>query len=166
MKKHSLYITLIPIILVLLFIQPNSLSAENWSPPASLVGNWSGKHLVVLRTKKDGKFNYIKHPGAVNFSISINQNCKVSGSLGTAVFEDCIIQKNRGWIAKKLNLKTDYVIQGKLVGSIFPEDVIKNKIISMPINIENGRIKGSLFQIEGLIEMFPMVDVSLIKDKK
>ena len=33
-------------------------------------------------------------------------------------------------------------------------------------NIENGRINGSLFQIEGLIDMFPMVDVSLIKDKK
>jgi len=165
MKMQSLYITLFFVVLSLSFIQPFSLSAENWTPPSSIVGNWSGKHLVVVRTKTNGKFNFIKHPEAVIFNISIKQNCQVSGSLGTAVFEDCIIQKNRGWIAKQLNLKTDWVIQGKLVGAIFPEDVIKNKTISMPINIENGRIKGSLFQIEGTIGMFPMVDVRLSKEK-
>lgn len=166
MNAKFFHIALLSIVLLLFLNQHNSESATNWTPPSSIVGNWSGKHLVVVRTKTDGKFNFIKHPGAVNFNLSIKQNCRVSGSLGTAVFEDCIIQKNRGWIAKQLNLKTDWVIQGKLVGAIFPEDVIKSKTISMPINIENGRIKGSLFQIEGLIDVFSMVDVSLIKDKK
>ncbi len=150
----------------MVFTYSDTFSETNWTPPQSVKGDWSGKHLVVVRTKTDGKFIFLKTKGAVDFKISIQQDCKVFGSLGTAVFEGCVIQKNRGWIAKKLNLKTDYVIQGKLVDAIFPEDVIKSKTISMPFNLENGRIKGSLFQIEGLIDMFPMVDISLIKDKK
>jgi hypothetical protein len=166
MNAKYFYITLISIVLLLFLTQQQSTSATNWTPPQSIVGNWSGKHLVVVRTQTNGKYNFIKSPGALDFNITIHKDGNVTGTLGTAAFEGCEINKNRGWIGKMLNLKTDFVIKGKLVGAIFPEDPNKNKIISMPVDLENNTLKGSLFQIEGTIDMFPMVDVRLSKEKK
>ncbi|MEI6089028.1 MAG: hypothetical protein WCR42_01110 [bacterium] len=166
MNAKSFNMTLIAIVLLLFLTQQNSESATNWTPPQSIVGNWSGKHLVVVRTQTNGKYNFTKSPGALNFNIIIYSDGKLTGTLGTATFEGCVVYKNRGWIGRTLNLKTDFVIKGKLVGPIFPEDAIKNKTISMPLNLENNTLKGSLFQMEETIDKFPMVDVRLSKEKK
>jgi len=166
MKVKSYLIALLSIILMLLLSYSKSESATNWTPPSSIVGDWSGKHLVVVRTKTNGKYNFIKSTGAVNFNLSIHLDGNVTGTLGNASFEGCMVKKNRGWIGRVLNLKTDFVIKGNLVGAIFPDDQNKNKVISMPVDLENNTLKGSLFQIEGAIDMFPMVDVRLSKEKR
>lgn len=137
---------------------------QKWMPPKEIVGKWSGNHVVTVRTKdNDNHFVFTKAPDSLKFFIEIEANGIVSGKIGNAAMTACKIDKNRGEIGKTLNLATDFVITGNLSGIIFAEDDLPSKHISIPINLNNNILDGSLFQKEGL-SMYPMSDIHLRKD--
>jgi hypothetical protein len=95
-------------------------------------------------------------------SLIIDKDGNVAGMAGEATFEDCILTQNRGWIGRQLGIKTDFLINGKLIGRTFEKDTLINKDISIPFNIENGELKGSLFmKTKG--DSFPIVSVLKLK---
>ncbi len=57
-----------------------------------------------------------------------------------------------GPTSKTFNLATDYTICGKLIGSIFENDSLINKRISIPFNLNENAIIGSLFQLVGYLK--------------
>ena len=106
--------------------------------------------------------NYTFVSDTAEISLIINDQGKVSGTLGGASFQECSVSKNRNELEKKLNMATDLVIKGKLIGYIFSKDTISEKKISIPFNSENNSATGTIFQKEGL-DLFPMADFNLIK---
>lgn len=139
-----------------------SETSIKWQIPNSVVGKWSGYQKVSVRNKKDHHFVFINAPELVQLSLEIGENGKVTGFLGNAVFTDCEISKNRGWMGRFLNIKTDYIITGTLNGAIFPEDPILLKKISMPFNSNDNHFSGSLFQKVG-IDVYPISGLDLVK---
>jgi hypothetical protein len=129
---------------IALIISTLTFSAcDNHNLSESLTGTYTGNSRIISRYYKDGQ--YIFYEDNVDVSIQITSNQIVSGHVGRAVFEDCKVLKNRGWIGRQLNIKTDFLITGKLLGSTFSRDSILNKDISIPFNSGNGELKGSLF---------------------
>lgn len=134
-----------------------------WKVPESLTGNWVGKQKVTIRYHNHGKYSFITTPDSVEFILSIKENGNVSGSLGSANFEGCSVFKNRGWVGRKLNIKTDYIITGKLAGVIANVDSLADKKISIPFRLADNTILGSIFHLQQRMDVFPMAHVQLVK---
>ena len=124
--------------------------------PSSLPGTYTGKERVIIRYNKDGQF--IFRDDIVIVSLIIDSTGNVTGMAGDAIFENCIVEINRGWFGRQIGIKTDFLIKGSLQGSTFAKDTLINKDISIPFNIEKGELKGSLFmKTNG--ESFPIISI-------
>lgn len=154
MKKNLKH--LVTIIILAVFI-----SCTSWTVPEILIGNWTQNTEVTFRTKKDGKYHFQKFPEKME--ISINSDGKVSGKIGSANLVNCRIEKNRGQLGKSLNLKTDYRIIGEMKGKINNSDPNEIRKISIPFNLEEGKLKGSCFEGGGF-DIFPFSDLDMTKD--
>lgn len=153
-----LFITFSISILSLIFI-----SCSNWIVPVDLTGKWVSQQDVVFRDKKEGKYVFTKHSERIE--IWISSDGKVTGNIGNAVLKDCKIIKNRGAFGRFLNLKTDYQIIGKLEGKINPKDVRDFRKVSMPFNMKNNAMEGSIFESSGF-NIFPFGDMNLTKSSQ
>jgi len=132
--------------------------------PADLSGTYSGKARVIVRYDRGG--HYIYMDDYVMISLIINRSGNVIGLAGGAAFEGCNVVRNRGWVERQLGIKTDFLIKGLLKGNTFEKDTIHNKVISIPFNIENGELKGSLIMAtKG--DSYPIISIlKLQKNKK
>lgn len=137
------------------------VSCSNQVIPVELSGTYSGNNRIIVRYQKDGQYIFYEDNAVV--TIDISNNHMVTGIVGGAIFSDCRIVPNRGWIARQLNIKTDYLITGKLSGSTFSKDSISEKDISIPFNMEDKELKGSLF-LTSDGQKFPLI--SFLKLKK
>jgi hypothetical protein len=140
-----------------------NLSCSNWKVPIELTGKWISQQDIVLRIKKDGKYEFSKHFETV--LIQINADATITGSIGNAQLENCKIVKNRGKLGRSLNLKTDYRIIGKLKGKINSFDNQEVRSVSMPFNVENNIMEGSIFESSGF-DIFPFADMNLKKSSQ
>jgi len=52
--------------------------------------------------------------------------------------------KNRGWLGRKLNIETDYIIKGHLDGPIAAAEGITRARVLMPFNFDGGLIQGGI----------------------
>lgn len=146
----------------LLLISLSIFSAcGSWKMPDQLPGIYIGKERIIVRYEKNGQF--IFYEDSVYVSLSIGNNQQVNGTVGEAVFEGCKVNQNRGWIGRKLHIKTDFLIRGRLNGTTFSRDSILKKSISIPFNIKNGELTGSLFN-NNRSENLPII--SFLKLKK
>jgi hypothetical protein len=162
MKTILLILAITGVSIITVVTYSCSRSNVNWKVPKSLVGDWSGKQIVSVRYDINHKYVFVKAPDSINLALTIKENSDISGRLGTASFEYCTVKKNRGWLLRKLNMNTDYIITGKLSGAIFPSDTIASKAISFPFNMTNYSIDGSIIMHQGR-GIFPLVDVKLVK---
>jgi hypothetical protein len=149
---------------VLVMIALSSLlcvACNEWNVPNELVGTWTSRQVVRVRyTLSFASFRFVKDSASI--VLTIRNDRTVEGQVGGATFEGCTVAKNRGTIARTLDLYSDYIIVGKLLGSIFPQDSIASKNISIPFNVEEGSVKGTIFQNK-TADVVPMVDVVLAK---
>lgn len=116
----------------------------------------------MIRYERDGQ--YIFRDDVVMVSLIIDSMGHVTGMVGEAAFEGCNVTKNRGWISRQLNIKTDFLISGMLKGNTFDKDTLVDKNISIPFNIESGELKGSLFLTTNG-QNFPIISFFKIKKR-
>jgi len=147
---------LILLIISLVFAQ----SCTEPVTPLDLPGTYTGKERVLLRYDKDGQ--YIYRDEIVMVSLIIDSKGEVTGMVGEAAFEGCNTKSNRGWLSHTLNIKTDFIIKGKLIGKTFEKDSIQNKNISIPFNIKNGELRGSLF-LNNTGQNYPVIRILKLK---
>ena len=137
------------------------VSCSEWVMPKTLVGTWSAIQEVSVRYQSGTmSFRFVKD--TVNIAMNIQDDGTVKGTIGGARFEGCLVSQNRGWFGKTFNLNADYIIAGKLSGSIFEQDTLTEKEISLPFNMKEDAIDGALFQKQGM-GVFPMVNIHLTK---
>jgi hypothetical protein len=164
MKRKYIYLIIAAAIIlpvILNFIQ----SALPWTIPQSIVGDWTSKQKVTARFHNNGKYEIKKSRDSVTVILTIKENGSVTGNIGAAVFEDCFVNKNQGWIKKFINFSTDYTINGKIKGNIFPEDTISIKGIRFPFyTITDSTIDATIFQSKGM-DIFPIANLHFKKQK-
>lgn len=149
-KSHLLF-TLIFVGLTTLFI-----SCRTQVPPSEIAGAYQDSMKLTVRTRENGEWVFTQAPNNhVFMQFTIAPDGKVEGKVGDAVFTQAECRINRGELGRKLNIKTDYLITGKLSGKIFPESPIDEMDISLPFNMEKGKLHGTLFQ-HGNHGVYPM----------
>lgn len=155
--KGLFYLGFSVIFALFIFSCNSSLSDEEL---LILTGVWEGKSNDFAKTPKpDSLFPIV--------SINILSDGKVEGKAGDATFKDCYIEKNRGSIAKSLNVETDYIIEGFLVGKINKRDSLGKveRNISIPFNVENDSLRGTLFIVESWKYPNPILPKVVISKK-
>ncbi len=164
MKKKNIY--LIIVLAIVLPIGFNFLQlAIPWTLPKSFVGNWSSKQKVTVRFHHNNKYDFKTSIDAVDINLTISETGSVSGNIGNAVFKDCSVTKNTGWMSKFKNFSTDFMISGKIAGAIFPDDTIAEIGIRFPFfKTTDTKIKATIYESKGW-DIFPMADVNLEKQK-
>ncbi len=142
------------------------LAATDWMPPNYLVGKWVGKaHILSSFDKSDNSNNQTEQ--IINIQLTIQQDGQVSGKIGDAQLIGCRVSKNRGWLGKKLNYWTDYIVnKGRLDGYVTARDKFNNREISIPFNIIDGRLNGCFWVLKKFSyphSLFPKFSLGRIK---
>lgn len=101
----------------------------------AMIGHWEGSaQIIVVWCKQQ----------VLPVSIDIHADGSVTGKVGDAELARGQLTQNRGWLGRKLNLATDYIITGDLKGSIVAAEGISREAVSIPVNFANDSFTGSV----------------------
>lgn len=138
-------------LLAIVTIMAGCLAQPMDSIPAPLLGTWHGTAevrlpIVFAPAPDDDPTDDVLLP--VDIEITIHDDGTVTGAVGAAELVDCVLKQNRGELGRRLNMATDYIVMdGYLDGPIVPEDEVQKKDFTIPINLVDGHMKGSLFWV-------------------
>lgn len=134
MNVHRLHWT--PVLLAgAMFLSQGCAQADNRVATDAMVGQWEGSARVIVVWCQQTNL-----PVAVN----IGADGTVTGKFGAATLTQARLKKNRGWLGRKLNVKTDYIIVGSLQGAIVAREEITRSQVKMPLNFRGGAFVGGL----------------------
>ncbi len=146
-----------------LFSSSISMAGNEQFPPPELVGTWTGTVEIF------GSFKVEPYPSKApedhqQVVITIHADGTVIGKIGNAEFKNSSVSKNRGWIGRKLKVKTDYIVSGGTIqGKVTPNDNGTNSKFTIPFNIKDGTFKGTIM----LLPKFPLTrPLQLTKQKE
>jgi len=112
----------------------SSWATESVVTPA-MVGHWEGNARIVVSWC---------HQTNLPVTVDIHADGSVIGTVGDAKLTEGRFQQNRGWLGRKLNLATDYIITGNLDGAIVAAEGIAREHVKMPLNFSGGSFKGGV----------------------
>jgi hypothetical protein len=131
MKKRILGL-LIASALTLAFT--GSRATESIVIPA-MVGHWEGSARIVVSWC---------HQTNLPVKVNIHADGSVTGTVGDAKLTAGHFQQNRGWLGRKLNLWSDYIITGGLDGAIVAAEGITRSGVKMPLNFSGDAFAGGV----------------------
>jgi hypothetical protein len=102
---------------------------------SEMAGEWRGNARIIM--------NWCQETN-LPLAMTIRADGTVTGQIGDAILTNAFLRLNRGAVAKKLNLKTDYIIVGQLNGPIVAKENIVRRSVSIPLNFNNGMFAGGL----------------------
>lgn len=142
MSGNRFKIIVFSIIFIILLISISVLYNQNliksWKPTEDLIGTWTGE----AGLKGEHSEN------RVSIQLIISEDGSVTGKIGEAELLGCKVMRNRNRFEKWIGIKNDYIIKnGSLDGSIAKGDTTKKRNISVPFDITDGNITGSLFEL-------------------
>jgi len=144
--------TIAVIILMSGALLTTATAEEKGFPPPNLVGTWHGNVEIF------GPFKVEPYPSQAREDhqevvVAIAPSGMVAGHIGQAVFKECTIRRNRSWLGRALHVKSDFiVVGGYMEGRVTPRDEGGRRRFTIPLNIENGRLKGTIM----LLPEFPL----------
>jgi hypothetical protein len=100
-----------------------------------IVGHWEGSARIVVDWCKQQR---------LPIAIDIHSNGSVTGKIGDASLTNGRFASNRGWMGRKLNLATDYVIKGDLTGAIVTTEGITRSSVTVPLNFTGNALVGGV----------------------
>jgi hypothetical protein len=119
----------------LLFASAGGLQgAENVVTPP-MAGHWTGNAQIIVVWCRQKN---------LPVSVDIGADGSVRGKVGDATLKDGRFKRNRGWLGRKLDLKTDYIIVGKLEGPVIASEQIVRSGVSIPLNFGGGVFSGGV----------------------
>jgi hypothetical protein len=134
-------------------------SCADWTLPPELVGDWkSGEMQITVRTKAEKEWIFISDSARI--AITINSDHSVTGTIGTAAFENGVIKKNRG---NPDVTGCAQIIECGSIGKIFNDDPLDAKEVELWLGpLEGNMIDTELRYTEDRAQ-FPMAGMLLIK---
>lgn len=109
-------------------------ASESLVTPA-MVGHWEGTAQIVAV--------WIHHTN-LPVKVDIHADGSVTGSVGDAKLTDGHFLRNRGWLGRKLNWWSDYIITGSLDGPIVAAEGITRSSVAIPLNFKDGVFEGGV----------------------
>lgn len=109
-------------------------AGESIVTPA-MIGHWEGTAHIVAA--------WIHHT-SLSVKVDIHADGSVSGTVGNAKLTHGHFLRNRGWLFRKLNWATDYVIRGGLDGPIVAAEGIERSSVAIPLNFKDGMFEGGV----------------------
>jgi len=122
--------TLLPCLLSLL-----AACAAGALPIPAITGQWTGSARIIVTWCQQTN---------LNVSIRIHPDATVSGRIGDAALINGRFKQNRHWLGRALNLKTDYIIVGRLEGFIVASEQICRPGVYIPLNFDGTIFHGAV----------------------
>jgi len=133
MNKTSIIAGLMAVFATLL-VAGNLYAAESIVIPA-MVGHWEGSARIIVSWC---------HQKSLPVAVDIHADGSVTGKIGDAILIGGRFDANRGWLGRKLNLATDYIITGKLDGAIVVAEGITRDKIYIPLDLNDNTFVGGI----------------------
>jgi hypothetical protein len=132
--KKTLHITRLIATLAILLPALTSWATESVVTPA-MVGHWEGNARIIVSWC---------HQTNLPVKVDIHADGSVTGTVGDAKLTEGRFESNRGWLGRKLNLYSDYIITGGLDGAIVAAEGITRSSVKMPLNFSGGTFAGGV----------------------
>jgi hypothetical protein len=123
------------------FIMIAGLCVAGWSARAAddavasaMTGHWKGDARIIVSWCRQTN---------LHVAIEIETDGTVTGKIGDATIKGRF-DRNRGWLGRRLNLATDYIIRGELDGPIVAAEGITRGSVSIPLNFIGGELAGGV----------------------
>jgi hypothetical protein len=107
--------------------------AQVTTPP--MIGRWRGEAQVFVNWTK---------ARTIPIDITIADHDRVIGRIGDATLVDGVLTRNRGWLGRALDMKTDYIVDAGLEGPLLAAENVVRKSARMPMNFRAGQWVGSV----------------------
>jgi hypothetical protein len=129
-------------------------------PDRRLVGQW----------RQQARFTGIRYEEAVQKKVAagdieavwrISADGLVTGHIGGAELSGCSVAVNRGWLGRRLHIKTDFVIRGQLIGAVAPGSESGTHTISVPFNLDGRQLGGTVFVLRPFIYPYPFLNLKM-----
>ena len=114
---------------------PAAGSSQSRATRDSMTGVWCGSARIVVdwaRQKNLGVWLEIPPSGVI------------TGQVGDARLVGGRLEANRGPVGRMLNIKTDYMIAGRLEGPIIAAEGITRQSVKIPVNWTGSEFRGSV----------------------
>jgi hypothetical protein len=132
--KTAPYITRLIATLAILLPVLTSWATESVVTTA-MVGHWEGNARIIVSWC---------HQKNLSVKVDIHADGSVTGTVGDAKLSEGHFESNRGWLLRKLNWATDYIITGALDSAIVAAEGITRSRVKMPINFSGGTFAGGV----------------------
>jgi len=132
--KTSPHVTRLIATLAILLQALTSWATGSVVTPA-MVGHWEGTARIVVSWCHQ-KNLYVK--------VDIHADGSVTGTVGDAKLSEGRFASNRGWLLRKLNWATDYIITGGLDGAVVASEGITRSSAKIPLNFTGGTFTGGV----------------------
>lgn len=113
---------------------PLSTLSQSKATLESMSGVWCGSGIVVTWTAEK----------KLGVQLAIAPSGDVTGQVGDAELVGGRLKANRGAVGRKLNIKTDYIVVGKLEGPIIAAQKITRSRVKMPLNWTGSELRGGV----------------------
>ena len=131
---------------------------------APLLGTWHGESMVRPPISFVPPPTETPRPPevTVDIDITIHEDASVTGTVGGAELKDCVLKRNRGDLGRSLNVASDYIIMdGYLDGPVIPGDEELRKDFTIPFNLVDDHMQGSVMWLKDRKYPFPLLRVDL-----
>ncbi|MGA2802554.1 MAG: hypothetical protein ABSE97_09350 [Verrucomicrobiota bacterium] len=127
---------------------------------SDLAGQWHGK----------SHFNGISYEEATQKKIAvqdvetvlhISADGKVTGLVGGAELSGSVMETHRGWFWRLLRMKTNFIIEGQIVGAVVSRSESGIHSINAPFTFDGTRIAGSIYVTYAVKYPYPFLSIHL-----
>lgn len=140
-----------------------TLLATETATVSDLAGQWHGKsHFSGINYEEATQKKVAAQD--VETVLHISADGKVTGRVGGAELRDCVVESNRGWFGRLLNIKTDFIIRGKIAGVVAIGSESGTNTINAPFNLPGNGIKGTIFITHPFTYPYPFLDLRLSRE--
>ncbi len=137
-----------------------TLLATETATVSDLAGQWQGKGRFTGISYEEATQKKVV-PQDVETVLHISADGQVTGQVGGAELSDCVVESNRGWFGRLINIKTDFIIRGRIIGAVAAGSESGTNTINAPFNLPDGRIKGTLFITHPFTYPYPILGLRL-----
>jgi len=161
MKNNTL---IAPWIVGLALLSSASVLLASDAPGISdLAGQWHGKSRFTGISYEEATQKKVSAQD-VETALRISADGTVTGRIGGAGLKDCVVESNRGWFGRLLHIKTDFVIRGKIAGAVAPGSDGGPHPISVPFNLKDSRMAGTVFVTYSVKYPYPFLSLGLSRE--
>ncbi len=122
-------------LLVLGGLAPEPARSQSKATLDSLGGVWCGSARIVVNWTVEKK---------LGVRLAIAPSGDVTGQIGDAQLVAGRLKANRGPVGRMLNIKTDYIVVGKLQGPIIAAEKITRSSVNIPLNWTGSELRGGV----------------------